>query len=621
MINSIFHTLQVLSTLHIVPHKSLDIVQKRVLERIISPLPYFITDTGNVFIGAQSFESIYQDSLCLQAHLDHPGGVLKLSDTCDYGYCKYYGHTKARLAGHTVGCYLPGHTFPFATMEVEHICNTHTNEIILYFKDIHHNIVDQQAPIIVHAPFVPGIHENSITSWNLDDLLNVSIIIEYLKHNGTNQWCYGLLTLSEETGHSSLNSALDQLYDKNLFYVNMDCISDTIKTNHDFGIRKCQTEVKLDSCIPRQLCDSEYCAEIPYGQCEGMTITAHKQKNISLFIKIQNFHNNVFRKKYEAESVTVETLGKYYTFVENTITELLQTVSHTVTTAEPLQKKPSLLHYPKLSCSVIDHCTELRELLTELDTFSDYLTVGIKKISTIFSRYGLDVPALSRDSFTTVKSIIASQHYPQITISFVEDIVVFLLDSLQGILQVSRDYFYRKISSIEIATLVLGNFNACNQTTPCHRILLSLEKIPLDDYQRIITHELTHYLMNYYWSRIPIDNIYRVYYDEGLAVYLSAKYTSASLAKSLTLSENDFQRYTEHIEKLKCWFYDYAHGNHYRLFKGTYHEYFINKKICNPFLASKTEFSRYGYFLAALETAELIEEGVFNEKILCQPLS
>lgn len=174
---------------------------------------------------------------------------------------------------------------------------------------------------------------------------------------------------------------------------------------------------------------------------------------------------------------------------------------------------------------------------------------------------------------------------------------------------------------IEIKQVASGDFNACTQVSVYPTILLSMDRIKQKDMKRVLIHELSHGLLMNFWQSRNLSQGLKTYYNEGLAVYLSCKLLGLDLYEGLNISREKYDYFQEHKNRLSVAFSDYINGNDHVLHNGKRHSYFVKKTLHHPFKVTRDVLSRYGYFLAAIETQKLIEEGNYGKKLLCQQIS
>ena len=602
-----------LSRLHIVPYHHWNSFSRNILATLLENIPFFITDNGNIFIGEDAPAKIKNNRICLQAHLDHPGGKLYFSQTGDYMYSKIYGRKNSQsMVGRKFGAFLPGISQSLAELEVEHCQHNQDDYIILFFKANSDLIKDYQSEVLmVHYDSVPLIENNLLENWNLDDLLNAALIIYLLKYEQTFQDTYALLTLNEEVGHLGIYEFLNLIFDKNLFFINLDVIPSKSEIMTNFGIRSKQNQVPLDQFLPQaviQSLDSKYLAEISSGVAEGVTLIKKNQRCVSLFVKIENFHNGTLLKNFAAEKISLSVLEEYLTFVKDISLKI----------EESLEKRPpsSLKnHHEKIEIVLTDHASEIKKLILTSEDYTHYLTEVLPGLRKIFSKYNLNIPNFDLEYYSKYKNFLDNKEINILNQKDIEETAYYLIAQIAEIFKIKKERFCPQ--QIEIVQILLGNFNACNHYFPNQIIMLSDDKISSFELSRLLTHELTHFLTANIWRGLNLPEQLKKYYNEGLAVYLAAQKDQLPLYESLGFSQENYQHYLTQKNILEQFFADFWKGNHCKLHQGKIHTYFIENKIPHPFYAHQAELSRYGYFLAALETKIAFEEGNYYEKLLC----
>lgn len=603
-----------LSRIHIVPYHKWNNKAKKIIKDLLGDIPYFITHNGSIFIGEECEENIKSNKICLQAHLDHPGGRLYYSKQQNYMYCKFYGQSSCqKLIGRKFGAFTLGKSKSINNLEVEH-CNKNSNDYITLFFKPNKEIMKEyeSGDLVIHYNSSLVVDE-SIKNWNLDDILNSALII-YLLKDKKYRGHYGLLTINEEVDHSGIYEFLNITIDKNLYFISMDTIYDESNINNDFGIRIKQGRVKLDKFIPNNFknnINEKYKGKIPFGESEAITLTKENASNIGLFVKIKNFHNGIPFKKFQEEEIHIEVFNEYINFVKYIVDSMDMYL-----TLERL--KFFKVSKDKLKINIRNYCNDIRDIILECRDYTDYLIKGAQNISDIFSKYNLNIPNMNNHIFYNCKKNLENKEIMEIDKMEVEEIVGYLLDNISNLFDIEKDDLFNYIKDIDISQIILGNFNACNIFHPRPMIILSNDQIRGEDIERVMTHELTHYITRNIWRGINLPGIAKTYYDEGLAIYLSAKKCKLTIREALTLKEDEYVKYMGNIEKLREWFLDYLRGNNVSFYKGNIHEYFIEKQVPHPFYANTKEMPRYGYFLGALETKRMIEGGNYYEKLLCK---
>ena len=175
--------LKTLSQLHIVPYYRWNNAAKGLIGSLLEDIPFFITKSGNIFIGESSQEKIKNGRMCLQSHLDHPGGNLYFSENNDYMYMRFYGQRTSKfLVGRKFGTFLPGRYEKISSLEVEHCYENGKDDITMFFK-ADDNLLNlyKSGQLIVHFDSELEINNGVLKNWNLDDLLNAAAIIYLFK--------------------------------------------------------------------------------------------------------------------------------------------------------------------------------------------------------------------------------------------------------------------------------------------------------------------------------------------------------------------------------------------------------------------------------------------------------
>lgn len=441
-----------MSKLHFILFSKWDAVSEKVLETVLNGIDYFITPEGNAFLGLSSFEEIQDQSLCMQAHSDHPGGHLMFDRENNHMYAKFYGHRKSKsaLIGRKFGVFKVGEIQALKYIEVEHCSEGQGEALTLFFEPDQH-LMDEYltGELLIHYGQEPELRASTLSCWALDDLLNVAIIIEKLKNYCQNKRLYGLITVNEEVGHLGLKSSLGQLKEKKLFYLNMDVIDASMETEKPYGIRRRQEGIRLDQFIPKELISEfgqTYFADLKYGSCEGRTLITKGERALCLYVKIMNLHNGIMNRKFTAEMIEVDLMKDYLNFIDKVIGAMRENLE-------------------------VIHKVEKRNSSASFSNEVD-ITLNKSRGSLVSRLDEADINAIKLKLIAEIEEVF----YP---------------------IPLSRLNINK---SIEIREVTGGNFNACTKMTSHPHILLSVDRIPEDNMKRVLTHEMIHRLLMNFWQ-------------------------------------------------------------------------------------------------------------------------
>ncbi|GAK60549.1 cellulase M and related protein [Candidatus Vecturithrix granuli] len=621
MMTGIFQCLKELSRLHVVPYYCWMKDAIHVLDMLLEGIPYCITPHGNVFLGETRLEDIIPGKICLQAHLDHPGGILNADRQAQYLFAKYYG-TRCKLIGYNLGVYKSGASEKIDQLEVENVVFQEKEQASCLFFRPNQNLYKalSEKTLILHYDALPEIKDGKISNWNLDDLINCALMITLLKKESFSGNMYGMLSVNEEVTQNGIRAFLHDTVDRPLFFVNLDVIDkslqlktlDDVPYQHSYGVRVEQSGIKLDRFLIPELAKEvgkDHLAKIPTGHCEAHTMQEANHPFIGIFLKIDHYHNGVAHNKFTVESLSLEELSCYVKFVENT---LVGVEKHGIPKHLSMLTVPSIAE-PSGTIHIIDHVEAIKNIFARCQSFAEYLHNGIPQLRTIYNNYHITMPAINAECFENVKENILNNAFPEIRLSQIHAWRARILEELSILF---RHKFQIWEKSITLINILLANCNARHISHP-ESILLSLEQIPEDELDRVLIHELTHYLTMDFWSFLNLSPFKQHYYSEGLAVAISQKLLNLSFAEAVNIKEEHLVTYLDNIVELKRWLEDYAVGNLCSYFNGKCHQYFQKKQLVNPFKANGHRYQRYGYVLAALETWELVEKGIYYEHIFC----
>lgn len=602
-----------LSSLHVVPYYKWTDERKLILSDIMGDTPYFITHDGNIIIGTDAIESIQENTLCLQAHIDHPGGTLYYDEANKHFYASWHGvRHNNYLIGRTVGIFGAGNHTAIKAVEIQHCHENEHGDVSIYFDyDDEVASLYESGTLLVHELQAPTVTDTHLINWNLDDLIHVAFIVTYILMH-PEKAIVGILTVNEEVGHKGIAELFGVMKEKQLSVINFDVIDEAINTGSDFGIRASQAQTDLLKFLPESLriqVKEQMISPIDRGICEGVSLVRNEIKSLSIFLKIENFHNAIPIKKILPERIARVTLEAYFQFSMNLIDQLERNPMI-------IQNSTKKSEQNGLSIEYIDYSERIIDIIRESSTYADYLANGLPAIQKIFIELNIEPPNLSQSQFMDLKTQIEMTNIPVIDESKVIILANQVVERVASLFHCSLESLVSQVNTIKVRSLILGKFNACNNAGKERWMLFSLDQIKATEVERILVHEMVHYISAPLWQSKSITSRERLMLEEGLAVCLSSEICGIELYESLGFSEVQCISYQENYYELQRQLYDYIAYNHCKTHRGKKHRYFMRSKVNNPFYANVSYYPRYGYFIAANEIKKCIKEERHFETLL-----
>ena len=184
-----------------------------------------------------------------------------------------------------------------------------------------------------------------------------------------------------------------------------------------------------------------------------------------------------------------------------------------------------------------------------------------------------------------------------------------ILESAEGCVHKVEQWCRHKQGNpkeVAIHRFVGASFNASNQS---YGIALSIEKLKMQDLQRVLVHEITHTLVNPLLHPLSIPPLMKTTLGEGIACKATVDLLGISYAQSIGFSEMEYARYEENATWLASCLWQWLKGDLFAIRKGR-HEVIEPKQLPHPFLISKGgEFPKYGYFLGLHFVSEQMATG------------
>lgn len=161
--------------------------------------------------------------------------------------------------------------------------------------------------------------------------------------------------------------------------------------------------------------------------------------------------------------------------------------------------------------------------------------------------------------------------------------------------------------TVEIVRVKSDHFSACNKDG---KILISSEKIPKQDLERVICHELIHFVYQVFFGVLPLSSYDNLLVYEGVACYLSRELCGISSVQSLGITQTQFDFHEEHIPLLKQKFNLLREGQLIQVKNQPNGLRFDTETVDCPFRYSRENpLNKYGYYLGLKFIEFCLERG------------
>lgn len=543
-INKMKDYIKNISSLHVEPCGLVNIVK---FKNILKEQKFFVLN-NNLIIGINSEKELKNKKICLQAHLDHPAGVVNFIPDGYSLSVRFFGHSSVtNLLGRTFGFFIVGKKEPEFIEKAIQISKDDYS-LIVHFILSEENKKLVKPNLIVHAinSDVNFDDNTMLSAWNLDDTLGVSLaLMMYEKYSHDS---IVILTRHEEIGNSSLESLLSMEEFKKITFINIDVCDkeyfNDLNMNEYCGIRKKHGKYNYEN-LPIY---NEIINNIPYinqviiqnGANEASVLY---NKNISVIpycLGITNYHNGIMKGYYTAETVEITT-------VEKAFNELNQILSFIISFSNKnnveqfgetnkLQKMEDVFFE--------DFSEQIINCVVSANTYVEFLDIKSSKIMEIFQNLHLPLPQLNELNFEQLKKQLLKIDNKNI-LHKIEN-CYYLYNKIINIFM-ENNINITNHSKINIKSLLLGSFNAMtifmeNNAT----ILLSVEHITEYDLNRILVHEMTHVISHNLFKNNVNNPIITRAVNEGLAIWMSKEILSISEAEACSMSNETFMFFTLH---------------------------------------------------------------------------
>lgn len=251
--------------------------------------------------------------------------------------------------------------------------------------------------------------------------------------------------------------------------------------------------------------------------------------------------------------------------------------------------------------SYINHAKELSEKIMETGEYCEFLTRVAPHWNKLNSGHDVKPVYFSQQMYETLKNEISSLDKALVKLdikkraSLISEQVVNLVGNGRAI---SKE--------LQITSFLKAGFNACNRSG---NIALSLERIKLHDLDRILAHEITHWICDQLYQPTTFSNYVNSLLSEGTACFVSGVIAGVGPQAALGLTEKIINHYEGIEPDLKRNFMNIITGKSVRLVKTPQHTTLKKMSYEEPFIISDDNaHNKYGYFLGLKFVNVLINE-------------
>lgn len=601
---------EVLRNLHIVPKYNWTTNKLKELCKLFSflKLPHFVDDIGNIIVNVESDREIKTRiekgdvSLILQAHLDHPGGVITKEISAIKGFyaAQWFGGYSGSLEGREM---------LIADLESNEIDNvliemdvSHAAGRFLYFKG-RAGLGAGSRVLHFNDMTSAGFKPDRIKGWALDDLLGcASILYCMYKHPDPNN--IGVLTLGEEVGSYGLSHFCRSYLDRSLPHIPPVINIDTPEQEEGrfvcgegIRIRTADKRAKYSDGVVTFLKETlNDVAAIPLtrGATEASLITEMGYTAGGLAVPIQNIHNGSRNNLWIEETAVLSDVFSLCSAVLNVITS---SNKHRIQRTATGRVKGNKIEY-------VNHA---RELCSKLDTSHEYCDFMIKVSdhwNEMSQNYGFNINTHSENDYQELRKSIGSQELDLLDVDmekYASELVPRVYDLVAG-------GPMPQLGDMKIVSTLRANFNACNTNG---NIALSLDKISKGDVRRVLAHEVTHWVCHRLYDSLPFSNYVQLFLQEGVACYVSKTLCETTDAEALGIPENTANYYESISKELREMFSKIILGDIVELKEHPKHTVLRARDNDDPFRISKSNrYNKYGYYLGLQFVKYCVRSGV-----------
>lgn len=540
-------------------------------------IPHCLDAYGNILLGARTpqewFSRLHQGDIrtVLQAHLDHPGAVAVRS--WDEGR-RYNARVQGGLAKRLKGKRLFLHDADAKPVEGV-LITTETegfNERWITFK------TDSEFPL---PGYLRGPHQNSrrifregfVEGWGLDDHAGCATLLSHFSRR-RDSGVFGLLTLDEETGGGGILAHLREAEKFGLSIQEYPLLLSLEVTPEypELGFicsrgprwRSADRNGKLTAAGEDPLA-------LTKGVCEAGIWSRRGGCSACLAIPSEFSHNGRHENEWRAERVAFADVKRWE--------EMLETGMDVIYCENAATSHPPL--------RIFDHLEPLREAARAA---ADYVEAAQKVLPAwngLHARFRLPAIRFAREEWPLWReTLLTSERWKKQIVENTQSCI----DEIRRWLLIPRD----AAREMPVHLFAGAPFNASNQS---YGIALSVEKLREGDLNRILVHEITHWLTNPLLHRLSLPPVLKTALSEGIACKTTMDLLGLNPAQALDFREADFRRYEENAPLLAANLLRWLSGDLFSLREGR-HEILEERIPPHPFLISRGgAFPKYGYFI------------------------
>lgn len=614
-----------LANLHVVPkwywNKNSILKLDQILKKC--ELPYYLDEVGNVILNvtssAELIDGINSETIAqiFQAHLDHPGGVVKgVLGKNENLYCaRWLGGYANSLEGRRILVYDVDSNLSEIT-KVEYEVFDSSGRLIYFYCD---KKFQPESSVVHYVDENKSDDSSGIHGWALDDMIGCTSVIQTLSENRDSS-CVGLLTLGEEIGCYGLkyfcNTYLKPGSSKPPYFINIDMPEEEdnrfLSGNGAWlrvADRRSKYSKELIGAIKSHLPHLKTIS-LTKGGTEAGNLVSMGFKAVSFAIPLKNLHNGSKHNCWAKESV-----------LKSDVNALLKSLSSVVSMPQLVDARRPVKISNKANFK-IKHVNYAKKITTKIKVskeYCDYLANVSGYWNEINSKHDLPVRTLSSEEYDDLKKNLSSNKYDdwdKKIVNLATEIFPIIADRL------AQNYTH-SFATLNILSFIKSNFNACNMNGD---IGLSFDRLEEDDLKRVLAHEITHWVCGRIYGPNPYDDFIGLLISEGVACYVSRELCKIDSPQALGVPDKTYLHYETIDRKLKNIFLDIVQGHIISEEKLVKHTTLKQNEYSHPFRLYKgNPFNKYGYYLGLkfvdycverkLEIGDLFSKFKFTENM------
>lgn len=630
MNNNVIELCRKIENIHYVTGSQLSKSKIKQLEKCIEEyeIDYYWDESGCLILGRASESKLIRSLLAgeirqmFSAHLDHPGATVisKISSmNGEHLYSALWSGTyRPKLTGQSLFI-CDRDLSSEGSVVVDNEINSH-GERFIYFRSGN----EWQSGDTLHYPHKLNVEEDSLYGWGLDDNIGCALVIDYLsRYKGDD--LIGILTIGEETGsygakrfsHRIKNICTQKGIEKMPIVINIDTSAANDEINFSLGDgavirmgdRFGSYAKEVIDHLRTDLGDAKF-IDINYTVNDAGYLNNDGWNVVGIAIPLQNIHNGNSSGVFVPESVKIADVKSAQVLLSRISNSLRKTNIST-------RFYPTSTGYDFI---FEDNGHILMERIVECKNYTDFLINCQPYWLSIHKKYGLEPVKLSDRGFKRLRETILNG-----------SMVLFDQQRIEEYCRKAVEAIEANIGSVErgdlkIVTFLCANFNACNMDG---NICLSLDRLNPDDIERVLCHELTHWV---YFSKSRssyMRPLISTFLSEGLSCLLSKEMLDICDSTALSLESETVDSHKNDEKRLKNMMLGNINGKYLEFQDDGHHLFLNNIDLPDPFYLSNKESTKYGYYLAMefvrgvskkYQLKDVIENPKLMEDLLCDYL-